>query len=253
MRTTPMVPCDSDPVSFNTDSMLKDSEELAALRQTVTNCTCPCAEAGQALLRMVDELTMRAGDAQTILAAVSKERDELRAKLAEAEKNYADIAHAVGIEHVGDGFDPVPGPIDDVLRAIEHLNGANDRAGDYSARVFDLEEKLTDSERRFANESARADHHFKRADTAEAQVRDRDTLLRNENELYRQATERAEAAEKNYAIANQCIIWNTPYPREAELLAECRRQEERAERAEARAGELEDAACKRAGSSLENA
>lgn len=49
-----------------------DSAELVALRETVSNCDCMCAEAGQTLAQ-------HAADLDT-------ERDELRAKLAEAER-----------------------------------------------------------------------------------------------------------------------------------------------------------------------
>jgi len=56
-----------------------DSAELATHRETVTNCDCPCAEAGQALLRL-----MAGHKLSRFNETVAQERDELRVKLADA-------------------------------------------------------------------------------------------------------------------------------------------------------------------------
>lgn len=62
-------------------------------------------------------------------------RDDLRAKLSKALSDYAEVAHAVGIEYVSD-YISAPGPIEAIIAAIEELCRAD-------ARRIDAETKLS--------------------------------------------------------------------------------------------------------------
>ena len=80
-----------------------------------TNAFAPacCADAGKVSRASFDK--------------VADELADLRAKLARAEADYAEIAHVVGIEHAVDGCMPEPGPLDVVLRAIRETRAKADR------------------------------------------------------------------------------------------------------------------------------
>lgn len=53
----------------------------------------------------------------------SCERD-LYLRLGEAEDQYAEVAHALGVEHAADGVASEPGPLEEVLREIRKLHAA---------------------------------------------------------------------------------------------------------------------------------
>jgi hypothetical protein len=82
------------------------------------------------------------------------------------------------------------------------------------------------------------------SENVDAVISERDRCERAEEERDELRAKLAEADldvqvhRVKFDTVNQCILWDTPYPREAELLTECRRQEERAEAAEARVKEL---------------
>lgn len=82
--------------------------------------------------------------------------------------------------------------------------------------------------------------HRKERDDLRAKLAEAEKTIRDLNAEGLTWKYRAEVAEQKLKTTNLCIVWDAEYPREAELLTECRKQEERAEAAEARCRELEE-------------
>src|SRR5690242_11577335 len=103
-----------------------DSAELASLRKAVADCAAEWGHA-QNLLDMVDELRKELAETADKLLDVIDERDELRAKLAAAEKCSANVACEKAFAEQG-----------------QRLRDALERAKAFEARVKQLEERVDD-------------------------------------------------------------------------------------------------------------
>jgi hypothetical protein len=119
----------------------------------------------------------------------ASERDELRAKLATVSREYADVAHAIGIAYEAEGHPIVPGPVALIIKEIRELQFRSRLSGELEAKLAEAGQKFETSVG-LLNETY--DASVKRL---EAKLASAETNWESMTEAWERATERAEAAE----------------------------------------------------------
>lgn len=143
MRTT--VGLSSDGHAVTAPKPLSD-EELAAVRSAYEDgCDIDLSLVFDELVKLRRDNALRLvgpptfvhcpdGSVQFSDDQRSDEIDRLRARLATVEKEYADVAEAIGIAYVADHCAVVPGPVDRILQEVREMKRAEGLVHDLRAR-----------------------------------------------------------------------------------------------------------------------